>query len=126
MISNLALPGSVSRYPDQAAQWQHLQQLTRTLHARELLSDPFETLLFHLFHQEQVSVLPAEAVRFGCRCSMERAGNTLKAIGEQEAQGVLQEQGSITIHCEFCQQEYRFDAAAVERLFPGAGDATVH
>ena len=30
---------------------------------------------------------------------------------------MLAEQGLIKIQCEFCQQEYRFDAAALELLF---------
>ena len=34
-----------------------------------------------------------------------------------EARAILAEQGTILIHCEFCQQEYRFDAVALDGMF---------
>ncbi|HND13378.1 MAG TPA: Hsp33 family molecular chaperone HslO, partial [Pseudomonadales bacterium] len=70
--------------------------------------------------EERVRVHEPEAVRFGCRCSYERAANTLRALGEAEVRTVFAEQGAALIHCEFCQQEYRFDAVALETLFPCA------
>jgi molecular chaperone Hsp33 len=58
-----------------------------------------------------------QPVRFGCRCSASRAASTLQSLGEAEARAILAEQGTILIHCEFCQQEYRFDAAALDGMF---------
>ncbi|MCB1630657.1 MAG: Hsp33 family molecular chaperone HslO [Pseudomonadales bacterium] len=103
-----------------ALRWEHLCQLTRTLGQDELLAEPFTTVLYRLFHEERVRVHEPEVVRFGCRCSYERAANTLRALGATEVHAVFAEQGAVLIHCEFCQQEYRFDAAALEALFPRA------
>lgn len=106
--------------------WEHLRQLANTLSPRELLEQPFSTLLYHLFHEQQVRVQPALPVAFGCRCSEERAGTTLRSLGEAEARAVLDEQGLIRIHCEFCQQEYCFDEAALQDLFAAGRETTVH
>ena len=121
-----ALPGSAGAADGQAGRWEHLQHLARTLTGRELLGERFETLLYHLFHEERVRVHEPEAVRFGCRCSASRAANTLQSLGETEARAILEEQGTILIHCEFCQQEYRFDAPALDALFDRAGSAVRH
>ncbi|MCG3171507.1 MAG: 33 kDa chaperonin [Pseudomonadales bacterium] len=118
------LPGRAAG-EEHARSWDHLCQLARTTSARELLHDPFTTLLYHLFHEERVRVHDPEAVRFGCHCSRERAANTLRSLGEQEVRAVLAEQGTILIHCEFCQQEYRFDGQAVDGLFAASPTAGV-
>jgi molecular chaperone Hsp33 len=121
-----ALPRAAAPNAKPGAAWEHFQHLARTLQSDELLQLPFETILFRLFHQDGVYVQPTTPVVFGCRCSLERAGNTLRTIGEREARSVLAEQGAVTIHCEFCQQEYRFDGNAVNRLFSGADSKTLH
>jgi molecular chaperone Hsp33 len=99
------------------ARWEHLGALAATTRAAELLDDPFETLLFHLFHEEAVRLHEPAPVAFGCSCSRERASATLRSIGEQETRAVFREQGLVRIHCELCQQEYLFDGPAVDRLF---------
>ncbi len=117
------LPGGKADDP----RWEHLQQLSATVRADELLEDTFEGLLWKLFHQEQVHLQPPVALAFGCRCSQQRAANTLQSIGEAECRDVLAEQGAIKVQCEFCQQEYRFDDAAIDVLFgPAGAGATRH
>jgi molecular chaperone Hsp33 len=111
------LPGSVGTPAEHAGHWEHLQRLARTVTDAELLGEGFETLLYHLFHEERVRVQAPQPVRFGCRCSASRAASTLQSLGEAEAPAILAEQGTILIHCEFCQQEYRFDAAALDGMF---------
>jgi molecular chaperone Hsp33 len=121
-----ALPRAAGAAVEEAARWEHLHQLARTVSDAELLGEHFETLLFHLFHQERVRVHAPAAVRFGCRCSARRAANTLESLGEAETRALLAEQGTIRIHCEFCQQEYRFDAAAVDAMFSAPAPAVTH
>lgn len=121
------LPGRVpGADQDHARHWEHLSQLARTVTSDELLGKPFETLLYHLFHEERVRVHEPRRVSFGCHCSMERAANTLRSLGESESRELLAEQGTICIHCEFCQQEYRFDASAIDALFDRGHGGAVH
>jgi molecular chaperone Hsp33 len=114
--------------PAADSRWEHLSTLAATTRPAELLAEPFETLLYHLFHEERLRLHDAGPVVFGCSCSEARAAGTLRSIGEAEARAVLGEQGLIRIQCELCQQEYRFDAAALDRLFeaPGNEAGTVH
>jgi molecular chaperone Hsp33 len=121
-----ALPTSAEAARDQAARWGHLHHLACTVSDAELLGERFETLLYHLFHEERVRVQAPEPVRFGCRCSASRAASTLQSLGEAEARAILEEQGNILVHCEFCQQEYRFDAAAIDGMFHGEVPAARH
>jgi len=121
-----ALPASAEAVADQAPRWEHLHHLARTVSDAELLGEGFETLLYHLFHEERVRVQAPEPVRFGCRCSASRAASTLQSLGETEARDILEEQGTILVHCEFCQQEYRFDAAALDAMFHVEVSAAKH
>jgi molecular chaperone Hsp33 len=121
-----ALPDAGQRVADQRARWQHLHHLASTVRPGELLGERFETLLYHLFHQERVRVQAAQSLCFGCRCSGQRASDTLRGFGEEEVRAMLAEQGLIRVQCEFCQQEYRFDHAALQRMFDAAGGTTVH
>lgn len=120
------LPTAASRDAGHDRRWEHLRQLAATLGPAELLSLPVETLLYRLFHADAVRLHPAESVAFGCRCSRERAADTLRSLGEAELRDILASEGEIGIHCEFCQQAYAFDAAAVTALFPPEETGTRH
>lgn len=112
----------------EAGFWEHLTQLVATLRPGELLGNNAEPLLWSLFHAEKVRMHEPRPVGFGCRCSVARVRDTLRAVGESEVRAVLAEQGQVQVHCEFCQQEYRFDAAGVDGLFgsPDPSSGTRH
>jgi molecular chaperone Hsp33 len=104
--------------------WQHLVTLADTLTAEELLALDTITVLHRLYHQEQVRLFEPRPIRFQCSCSRERSGNALISLGEEDAQALAREQGgAITIDCQFCNHQYRFDAADIAQLFAGAGSA---
>jgi molecular chaperone Hsp33 len=119
------LPSRVE--PEQRAQqWQHLSALAATVRAEELLELPGETLLHRLFHQEQLRLLQADALQFRCSCSQSRTEGMLISLGRDELEQILAEQGIIKVNCEFCNQLYQFDAAAIAALFTGDGAALKH
>ena len=44
----------------------------------------------------------------------------LKSLGRDEIDGIVAERGGVEVACEFCGQQYRFDAVDVGELFtPG-------
>ena len=45
-------------------------------------------------------------VQFRCSCSRERTLRALSAIEPVELDALMQEQGCITMDCEFCNQQY--------------------
>lgn len=117
-----------AREAGEAGFWEHIAHLVATLQHWELLDNGAETLLWSLFHAEKVRLHEPEPVVFGCRCSVQRVQDTLRALGESEVRSVLAEQGRVQVHCEFCQQEYSFDQKAVDGMFGAAhgGAGTRH
>lgn len=104
--------------------WEHLTTLAETITPVELRTLQPQELLYRLFHQESVRVMTEEHPRFGCRCSRDKVGNMIKMLGRPEADSIVAEFGGIDIHCDFCNQHYRFDAVDVAQLF--AADTTDH
>jgi molecular chaperone Hsp33 len=96
--------------------WQHLEILANTLTEQELLTLDCETLLYRLFHQEKVRLFEAETVAFECSCSAQRIGRTLRAMGKEELDSILQERDTIEVTCEFCSQHYQFDKVDIAAL----------
>ena len=95
-----ATPG-VERKEDD---WERLSTLAATVEDLELLDTSLsaETLLWRLFSQEEVRVLPAEPIAFRCDCSGERIAAVLKSYTEEERAGLADPDGVIRAHCEFC------------------------
>ena len=109
---------------EREASWQHLVTLADTLTAEELLALDTTTVLHRLYHEEQVRLFEPKAIHFQCSCSRERSGNALISLGQEDAEELAREQGgAVTIDCQFCNQQYRFDAADIAQLFAGAGSA---
>lgn len=100
-----------------AAAWEVAQRGIEGLSASQLLRSPVERLLLQGFAHQDVRLFRGTPVHFECRCNQGRVAGILKALGPQEVRGVLAEQGSVTVTCEFCHRPYRFDAVDVEALF---------
>lgn len=117
-----ALPAQLVTEPgERDNQWQHLVQLADTLTPGELLELPVETILHRLYHQEDVRLFPVQPLRFQCSCSRERSARALVALGRQEVEQVIDEQGDVRVQCEFCGGEYRFLRQDLDALFPSGG-----
>lgn len=103
--------------------WEHLNLLADTLKAEELIGLDNETVLHRLFHQEELRLFDAQAVRFECNCSQQRSGNALVSLGKQDVFQLLQEQGGrIEIDCQFCNARYQYDKNDIEELFDAADE----
>jgi len=97
--------------------WNRACQLANTVTDKELLELPTEELLHRLYHEEDVRLYETSPVVFRCRCSRERVADNLRSLGEKEVQDIIEEQGSISINCGFCQQQYEFDSIDATQLF---------
>lgn len=96
--------------------WARVQALFETLAGPELAQTPVETLLWRLFHEEQVRVLDTRPLAFACSCSRDRVADMLRGLGADEARAALQD-GVAEVHCDFCGQGYRFEPEQIEALF---------
>jgi molecular chaperone Hsp33 len=101
--------------------WEEAGLLLSTLGKEELLALDAQPLLERVFAGHVVRLFDGDAVRFACRCRRERVARMLESLGREEIEGILAEQGGVTVTCEFCKKPYTFDAVDAAQLF--AGDA---
>lgn len=100
-----------------AEDFNHLAHLVATLTADELLTLPPETVLNRLFWEERLTRFAPLTPRFACTCSRERVAAMLQGLGREEVEGLIDERGAVEVGCEFCGQQYRFDAVDAAGLF---------
>ena len=105
--------------------WQYVESLLQTVNQDELLHTTANTLLYRLFHEQEVRVFEPEHLEFDCTCKNKKVGNMLLLLGGQEVGQILLEQGSVEIACDFCQQKYVFDEEDVKTLFGSDVSAAV-
>ncbi len=57
------------------------------------------------------------AVRYRCHCSREKAEGLIIAMGKEEAERTLQEEGELYLHCHYCNTRYDFTKEELNSLF---------
>ncbi|MDP2247447.1 MAG: Hsp33 family molecular chaperone HslO [Nitrosomonadales bacterium] len=97
--------------------WNRANVLAETVQNQELLELSTEELLTRLFHEEDVRLYDGQAVQFLCSCSRDSVSNMLRMLGEEEIKSIIEERGELEVHCDFCNQHYRFDKVDSEQLF---------
>ncbi|TFY97142.1 Hsp33 family molecular chaperone HslO [Ramlibacter humi] len=102
--------------------YNRIATLAASLKREELLELDVDTILRRLFWEEKVLRFAPQTPRFACSCSRDRVGSMIQSLGREEAESILEEQGRIEVACDFCGQEYRFDAVDIGQLFTSPGD----
>ena len=127
MLLQVLPTSSESTNKDDRPEFEHLVKLTETLTDKELFTLPAQDILYRLYHQEEVEVFEPQPVVFKCTCSKERSAAALANVDKQELLDIVAQEGDITVNCQFCHQEYRFDAIDVESIHAGnTADPGVH
>jgi molecular chaperone Hsp33 len=100
MTPESAKAGIESRSDD----WDRLSLLLKTVEDIELVDTSLapETLLWRLFHEDEVRVQPPEPVTFRCDCDASRITSVLRSYAPQEREGLADPDGVIRARCEFC------------------------
>lgn len=110
----------LQRLPEQELNddsWQHVHTLAQTLTANELLHLDAQNVLYRLFHETPPRLFTGEQLEFACSCSRGKVNDMLLLLGGEEVGRVVAEEGSITVDCDFCHQQYTFDETDVNVLF---------
>jgi len=91
--------------------WRRVETLAATVEDHELLDPTLsaERLLYRLFHEEGVRVSAGTELDDFCRCSRERVATFLKTFQDDNISDLLDDDGKVTITCEFCSTSYQFD-----------------
>ena len=107
--------------------YNRIAHLAASLTREELLTLDVDTILRRLFWEEKlVRFAPQQGddgPRFACTCSRERVSNMLRNLGSEEAESILAERDDIEVGCEFCGQQYRFDAVDAAQIFVPSSSA---
>ena len=102
-------------------EYNRVATLASSLTQQELLTLDVETILRRLFWEEKLlrfaPQADEQAPRFACTCSRDRVAAMLTSLGEEEVEAIVAERGKIEVGCDFCGQQYQFDAIDAARLF---------
>lgn len=100
---------------DQDEAWKTAKVLAATITQEELLDDSLspDRLLYRLFHGEGVAVDRPRRLAYGCRCSRARLADLLAGFSTDDLDHMSIE-GEITMTCEFCNVDFRFDRESVQ------------
>ncbi len=102
-------------------EYNRVATLASSLTQQELLTLDVETILRRLFWEEKLlrfaPQADEQAPRFACTCSRDRVVAMLTSLGEEEVESIVAERGKVEVGCDFCGQQYHFDAIDAARLF---------
>ncbi len=108
------LPGADTRDADG---WARMEMFASSITERELVSTPVDLLLKRLFAEEDVRLYEPKPVHSECKRDEEKVRNVLRSLGRTELESTLAEYGEVIVKDDMCNQEYRFDPAAIAALF---------
>jgi molecular chaperone Hsp33 len=94
--------------------------LAASLTPEELLNLDAETILHRLFWEEKLVRFESLTPSFACSCSRERVSNMIRSLGTEEVESILAERGNVEVGCDFCGQQYRYDAVDAAHIFTSA------
>ncbi len=97
--------------------WNRALQLAETITTAELTSLEPDEILHRLYHRETLRRFDPTPLGFGCSCSRERVAAVLRSLGEAELAAAAAGRGFVDVDCEFCNENYRFDAVDLGQLF---------
>ncbi|NMM42587.1 Hsp33 family molecular chaperone HslO [Pseudoalteromonas arctica] len=95
----------------------HLEALSNTIKAEELLELDAETVLTRLYHEDNPRVYEPQAIQFKCGCSREKTITALVNIGQQTLLDDVIENGEVKISCHYCLKDYVFNEQDVKSIF---------
>jgi molecular chaperone Hsp33 len=129
LIQRMPLEGEKNREALEAGigvteDFNRISILTSSITPDELLNLPALDVLHRLFWEEKLlRHEPQEGLsgpHFACSCSAERVRRMIESLGVQEAESILAERNDIEVGCDFCGQQYRFDAVDAAQIFTEA------
>ncbi len=104
--------------------WDHALALANTIKSDELLTLEVQEMLHLLYHEEDLRLYDGEDRRFECSCSQDKVEILVKSLGIEEANQTINEQGIISIDCQFCNRTYKLDPLDIKRIFSGFSSAS--
>ena len=83
-------------------------------------------ILQNVFSSETIRLYDPTHLGFACSCSKKSVENMLQLIGKEECNSIIEEQASITIHCDFCNKCYQYSEDEVDFVFNESNNSVNH
>jgi molecular chaperone Hsp33 len=108
-----AVPGKVSDDVRETDDWQRVALFLQTLEPYELLDTSLaaETVLWRLFHEDEIRVHAAQPLSFECTCNADKVLPVLTSYPAEELPTLADPDGVVRARCEFCGNTYEFPLA---------------
>lgn len=82
-----------------------------------------QAALLDLFSDMEIELTGELETLWECDCSVERTERALIALGREELQDMIEQDGGAELTCQFCRKAYSFDAQALAALLREASGA---
>ena len=104
MTPESAKPGAAPEDVQGNDDWRRLSLILKTVEDLELLDTDLapETVLWRLFHEDEVRVQPQLGIACRCDCAPERIATVLQSYSPAERATLADPDGIIRARCEFC------------------------
>ena len=95
-------------------EWEHVHMLASTLTLEELTDPalPLDRVVWRLFNEEEIRVLPPMRLTRGCRCNPDHIRSVIGRFPAEEQAQMADEDGLIHVDCEFCARRFSIAAGA--------------
>lgn len=109
-----AVPGKQADTERATDDWRRVAMFVKTLEDYELLDTAItaESVLWRLFHEDEVRVHSSHSLRFECSCRPENIRSVLRGYSLTELKDLPDPDGVIRTRCEFCGNTYEFPLAS--------------
>ncbi len=111
-----AVPGPEAEDIRGTDRWNKVQLFMQTLSDIELLDTEIaaESVLWRLFHEEEVRLRSSLGLHFECTCQPERVSAVLRSYPAEELRDLPDADGVIRTRCEFCGSVYEFPLSSLQ------------
>lgn len=75
-----------------------------------------EDIMDYLIGDLQPNILDKVPVEYYCNCSREKVEKALVSLGKKEIAKIIEEDGEATLHCHFCNKDYKFSEEDLLKL----------
>jgi len=101
---------AISRIEENLAKFPNLTDMMDLGHSIEDLMSKF------ILKGLKPEIKETSPVRYKCDCSKEKFENGIKLLSKKELQEAIDKNEMITIHCHFCNSEFKFDKIKIKKI----------
>lgn len=72
------------------------------------LGHSLEKIVDSIFKEVNYKIIYGKSYHYGCDCSQARAQRAVDSISKEERREIIEEDGNLTVHCDYCGTDYLF------------------